>query len=214
MDVTDLTEQEAFKAGFLAFCKEAGWSDSDIAAHVKVAAGGSMFSRLLKGLSDAGLHARVGAHRIGKSTSRWLDSFAKKPNAAAPAPNLGDYSGRRGGGGGGRLAAGVGAGALAGGAAGAGGGLLSGTGQAAAAAAEAVARNATHPNTLMMLAGVPLAGGLALGGLAGWGTAKMTAPNVRDEDIRAQEIEHVYKTQAKRLKARRDYEKYREARGL
>jgi hypothetical protein len=69
-------------------------------------------------------------------------------------------------------------------------------------------------NALLALLGLPVAGGLAAGGGLGWAAAKMNEPNVRDEDIRAEEIEQVYKTQAKRLKARRDYEKYRQARGL
>jgi hypothetical protein len=192
MDVTDLTEQEAFKAGFLAFCKEAGMSEADIEARVKEADWQEFFKALP---STAG-------HYFNQTwnPSTWGQSDGD------PLTTVSRY-----GAGIGTTAAGAAA-ALASVPAWVGGSLL-GLGTTAGAGLLGGMRRAA-PDAGLSFAALPIAAGLGLGGAAGWGAAKLTEPNVRDEDLQAAEIEQAYRMQAKRLKARRDYEKYREARGL
>lgn len=65
-------------------------------------------------------------------------------------------------------------------------------------------------NSLATLSiGVPIAGGLVGGGLLGYGAAKMTEPNLSDDEIKAQELAQTYKVYAERLKARRKLKQYR-----
>lgn len=57
--------------------------------------------------------------------------------------------------------------------------------------------------------GLPIAAGLLGGGVAGWGTAKLTEPKLDEDQIKAQELAHTYRVYADRLKARRKAKEYR-----
>lgn len=92
-------------------------------------------------------------------------------------------------------------------------GLTAGTTAGLAAGGAAATSPSTLGNAGLLFLGAPIAAGLAGGGALGWGAAKATDPKINEDDIKAQELEQAYKIQARRLKARREYEKYREARG-
>lgn len=62
---------------------------------------------------------------------------------------------------------------------------------------------------LAALYGVPIGLGLAGGGALGWGAAKLTEPQLDDDQIKAQELAHTYRVYADRLKARRKAKTYR-----
>lgn len=63
-----------------------------------------------------------------------------------------------------------------------------------------------------LLAGVPIAAGLAGGAGLGYGLAKLNEPRVDENDIKAQELAQTYKIYTDRIKARQAYQKYRQAR--
>jgi hypothetical protein len=64
----------------------------------------------------------------------------------------------------------------------------------------------------MLALGALPALGLVAGGALGHGAAKFQEPNVSDDDIKAKELADTYKTYTNRLKARRMYQQYRQAR--
>jgi hypothetical protein len=86
-------------------------------------------------------------------------------------------------------------------------GGLAATGGAALQSTPAVAQHLA-----LLAAGAPVAAGLALGGGLGYGAAKFNEPDLSPEDIQAKEIADTYKTYTNRLRARRAYQQYREAR--
>ena len=63
-----------------------------------------------------------------------------------------------------------------------------------------------------LLAGLIPAGGLLAGAGLGYGAAKMTEPNITDEDIKAQELADTYRIYAEKAKANRRARQYRVAR--
>lgn len=69
-------------------------------------------------------------------------------------------------------------------------------------------------NLGLAMVGVPAALGLAGGGALGYGAAKLDEPDITADDIKAKEIAETYQRYTARLKARRAYQKYREARNL
>lgn len=228
MDVADLTEQEAFKAGFLAFCKEAGLSEADVMSRIKLAKDptwGQFAYEMAQNFNplNGRPKSQTGLGSYADVLSRWYNPWTKQQISEKGEETL-MRIGQGGWGLAGAGAAGAGLAAapvltlgtaLGSGVLGLGsralGGAATGLGAMLGAGAAGGPRAA---NPLLSLAAMPIVAGLAAGGGLGWGAAKMTEPNIRDEDLRAQEIEQVYRTQAKRLKARRDYEKYRQARGL
>lgn len=221
MDVANLTEQEAFKAGFLAFCKEAGLSEADVMSRIKLAKDptwGQFAYEMAQNFNplNGRPKSQTGLGSYADVLSRWYNPWTKQQIG-----EKGEETLMRIGQGGLALA---GAGAAGAGLAAApvltlgtalGSGVLGGaaTGLGAMIGAGGLP-GPRAVNPMLGLASLPIVAGLAAGGGLGWGAAKMTEPNIRDEDIRAQEIEQLYRTQAKRLKARRDYEKYRQARSL
>ena len=78
-----------------------------------------------------------------------------------------------------------------------------GTGAAVASAAH---------QSLPTLIGLPAALGLVGGGLAGHTIAKVTEPDVDEDDIKAQELADTYKIYAQRAAAKQKYRQYRPAR--
>ena len=62
------------------------------------------------------------------------------------------------------------------------------------------------------LAGLIPAGGLLAGAGLGYGAAKMTEPNITDDDIKAQELADTYRIYAEKAKANRRARQYRVAR--
>ena len=85
-------------------------------------------------------------------------------------------------------------------------GAISATGQALGHGVEAAKKLS------LIGLGLPAAAGLALGGGLGYGAAKFNEPDITPEDIKAQEIAETYKRYTDRIKARRAYQQYREAR--
>jgi hypothetical protein len=61
-------------------------------------------------------------------------------------------------------------------------------------------------------AGLIPAGGLLAGAGLGYGAAKMTEPNITDDDIKAQELADTYRIYAEKAKANRRARQYRVAR--
>ena len=62
------------------------------------------------------------------------------------------------------------------------------------------------------MAGLIPAGGLLGGAALGYGAAKMTEPNITDEDIKSQELADTYRIYAEKAKANRRARQYRVAR--
>lgn len=62
------------------------------------------------------------------------------------------------------------------------------------------------------LLGLPAAAGLAGGAALGYGAAKMMAPNVDEDDIKAKELEETYKIYEQRARAKRKAYQYRQQR--
>lgn len=62
------------------------------------------------------------------------------------------------------------------------------------------------------VAGLVPAGGLLGGAALGYGAAKMTEPNITDEDIKSQELADTYRIYAEKAKANRRARQYRVAR--
>lgn len=62
------------------------------------------------------------------------------------------------------------------------------------------------------VAGLIPAGGLLGGAALGYGAAKMTEPNITDEDIKSQELADTYRIYAEKAKANRRARQYRVAR--
>lgn len=238
MNFDNMTEKEAFHAGFVAYCKEANWDESQILMHIKLANDVST-SDILRELPG------VMFGPAGPKGTNWSDTIKKWYNpwgtdtnygrgeealmrtgqalmaASAPTAVLGSLALAPG-----YLMAGLGglgAAARTVGSAGAGLGTRLGLGSLAPAAllgagmegGRRLATAATNPtnigNSGLALLGLPVAAGAALGGGLGWGAAKMTEPKINEDDIKADEVEQAYRIQGRRLKARRDYEKYRAA---
>lgn len=270
MDSPAQTDKEAFKNGFLAYCKEAGWTEKEISELVKAAddpTWGQFGYEFLQNFNP--WNGRPKGTSYGSVLDRWYNPWTTQQitekgeqglmRGGQAAMGVGAAAGAGAGlaaGGGAALLAGLralatGGGRLAAGAAGAAGPAAARIGSAlkggsryltvplyhasrwaslpAAAALGAAGTNianapsalgasATDPRNLanltLLALGAPIAGGLALGGGLGYGAAKLTEPKETDDDLQAQEIEQAYKIQAKRLKARREYEQYRQARGL
>lgn len=191
MELSHLTEKEAFKAGFRAFCKEAGLSESEVLQRMKTAGF----------LDDYG-------HQLNKFYNPWSKAW-NEPASDNIEKGL-QYAGRA------AMGLGGGAAALAGGITAAAGKTV-GSGLASWAPFLAFQGLNTSANLAgnagLLAAAAPIAGGLALGGGLGMGAAKMMEPDVDDDDVKAKEIEQAYRIQSQRLKARRDYEKYRAGRG-
>lgn len=62
------------------------------------------------------------------------------------------------------------------------------------------------------IAGLPPAIGLAGGAALGYGAAKLTAPDVDEDDIKAKELEETYKIYEQRARAKRKAYQYRQSR--
>jgi hypothetical protein len=62
------------------------------------------------------------------------------------------------------------------------------------------------------MAGLIPAGGLLAGAGLGYGAAKMTEPNITDEDIKSQELADTYRIYAEKAKANRRARQYRVSR--
>ena len=67
-------------------------------------------------------------------------------------------------------------------------------------------------NSAGLLAGLIPAGGLLAGAGLGYGAAKMTEPNITDNDIKAQELADTYRIYSEKAKANRRARQYRVAR--
>ena len=67
MDFDSVTEKAAFKAGFMAYCKEAGWNDDQIEYRVKTAWGwlAPLAARLAPWAARAGQAMRSGGSLLG-----------------------------------------------------------------------------------------------------------------------------------------------------
>lgn len=243
MDFDSMTEKEAFKAGFMAYCKSANWADDQIEQRVKSARTffddykyylnqtwnpstwgelkGDTFDKVMTGAG----RAAAGVGTAAGATAAAVAGGVPAGLAAAGRGVLG--AGRAGVSALGRL---LGLGRTVtppvppAGAAAAPGmlGTLLRWGPVAAIAGgasrvgggAATAAGSNLGNLGLLALGAPIAGGLALGGGLGWGAAKLTDPKLTDDDLKADELEQAYRIQAKRLKARRDYEQYRSARSL
>lgn len=66
-------------------------------------------------------------------------------------------------------------------------------------------------NSTATLAGLIPAGGLLGGAALGYGAAKMTEPNITDDDIKSQELADTYRIYAEKAKANRRARQYRVA---
>lgn len=64
-------------------------------------------------------------------------------------------------------------------------------------------------NSTATMAGLIPAGGLLGGAALGYGAAKMTEPNITDEDIKSQELADTYRIYAEKAKANRRARQYR-----
>jgi hypothetical protein len=78
----------------------------------------------------------------------------------------------------------------------------------------AIARGGLHDlaSGAGTLAGLIPAGGLLAGAGLGYGAAKMTEPNITDDDIKAQELADTYRIYADKAKANRRAREYRVSR--
>jgi len=63
--------------------------------------------------------------------------------------------------------------------------------------------------SLGVIAGLPAAAGLAGGAALGYGTAKMTEPDISADDIKAQELADTYRVYSRKLEAARKARQYR-----
>jgi hypothetical protein len=62
------------------------------------------------------------------------------------------------------------------------------------------------------LVGIPFGVGMLGGGALGFGAAKYDEPEINPEEIKAKQLAETYKIYTNRLKARRAYQQYRNAR--
>jgi hypothetical protein len=62
------------------------------------------------------------------------------------------------------------------------------------------------------LSGMPLAAGITLGGMGGWGLAKALDPQIDDETLKSEELANTYRAYANRLRSRKKALQYRPAR--
>lgn len=66
-----------------------------------------------------------------------------------------------------------------------------------------------NSGSLGVIAGLPAAVGLAGGAALGYGTAKMTEPDISADDIKAQELADTYRIYARKMEAARKARQYR-----
>jgi hypothetical protein len=234
---SDINEKTAFQLGFLAFCKEAGLTEEQaiefVAYAVKTAEAPRVIGQMGPTMNDywnGAMETLTKSHPHGYRGSandyldKWYNPWTKNTDGMTPGEETLRTIGR------GSLGVAAGAGTLAAGVAGipaayaalptsvagklTGAGLLAGAGGLAYKGWEGVKGVANKHGDLiaMGLLGAIPAAGLVAGGALGHGLAKFQEPNVSDDEIKAKELASTYKTYTDRLKSRRMYQQYRQAR--
>lgn len=235
---SDIDEKTAFQLGFLSFCKEAGLTEEQAAefvAHAVKVASEPTWGQFGQGLVDTVTGNVPKGTGWGSYMDKWYNPWTTNTDPLTAGEGTLRAIGRAG------MGIGAGSAALAGGIAAAPaaaaamptslagsltplaliGGLtsLGNTGINAVKSTAGAVLDAGKENlknnagTYSMLAlGALPALGLVAGGALGHGAAKFQEPNVSDDDIKAKELADTYKTYTDRLKARRMYQQYRQAR--
>lgn len=230
---SDIDEKTAFQLGFLAFCKEAGLTEEQaiefVAYAVKTAEQPRVIGHMGPTMTDYWNGAKetfFKSHPHGYRGSandyfdKWYNPWTKNTDGMTPGEETLRAIGRTGMGVGGLAgAAAIPAAAVAalptgwaGGLTGA--GLLAGAGGLTYKGLNGLKSVANKHGDLiaMGLLGAIPAAGLVAGGALGHGLAKFQEPNVSDDEIKAKELASTYKTYTDRLKSRRMYQQYRQAR--
>jgi hypothetical protein len=81
-----------------------------------------------------------------------------------------------------------------------------------ASIADIISGAGTSASAIAGLSGIPLAAGVTLGGVGGWGLAKALDPQIDDETLKSEELANTYRAYANRLRSRKKALQYRPAR--